>query len=228
MRGVMWSRTNRRWRAVLGGFGKNDYIGEYMTEAEAVQARRAAEIAIHGSVHEDFGILVVGAEALVPLWARGGRLAGLALIDTQDVPAVDGPRWCLLASGYAVARIGGHYVYMHRLLVPGEGVADHISGVKLDNRRANLRRCAQLDNSRNRTGWRNARVPFKGVTKTRGGRFVAQIMVNRRQIYLGRFDTPEEAARAYDAAAAEHFGEFARPNFAAERAGVDVRVQALA
>lgn len=32
-------------------------------------------------------------------------------------------------------------------------------------------------------------------------------------IYLGLYDTPEAAAMAYDAAAVERFGEFARPNF---------------
>lgn len=55
---------------------------------------------------------------------------------------------------------------------------------------------------------------YKGVSFHKlTGRWSAQIGVNRRLHYLGLFDTPEQAAYAYDAAAKEHHGEFARLNF---------------
>lgn len=60
------------------------------------------------------------------------------------------------------------------------------------------------------------KVGFKGVCLTsRGGkRFMAQIQVRGRKIHLGEFTDPAEAARAYDAAAIQHHGDFARTNAA--------------
>jgi hypothetical protein len=56
--------------------------------------------------------------------------------------------------------------------------------------------------------------PFKGICfdKSRG-KWISKICVNYKQMNLGRFSTAEEAALAYDIAAKEHFGEFARTNF---------------
>lgn len=44
-------------------------------------------------------------------------------------------------------------------------------------------------------------------------KWMASIRVNRRNIYLGRFDDPQEAAKAYDEAARQHFGRGAFLNF---------------
>lgn len=59
---------------------------------------------------------------------------------------------------------------------------------------------------------------FRGVSIDRrgDGRIYAQINVSGKLIRLGKFATEEAAARAYDAAALKHFGEFARLNFPQE------------
>jgi hypothetical protein len=71
-----------------------------------------------------------------------------------------------------------------------------------------------MENVRNRR--RSARLAQgrrKGVLPAAGGKFRAQITVNKQMIILGTFDTEDEGARVYDAAAREYFGEFAACNF---------------
>lgn len=57
---------------------------------------------------------------------------------------------------------------------------------------------------------------YRGVQKLDTNRWFAQIHRNRQVIYLGTFDTPEEAARAYDRAAREAYGKRAYLNFPGE------------
>ncbi|CBN75638.1 Pathogenesis-related transcriptional factor and ERF [Ectocarpus siliculosus] len=54
---------------------------------------------------------------------------------------------------------------------------------------------------------------FKGVCITRAGKWRAVIYIGRKQKYLGVFDSEFDAARAYDAAALQHFAEGAKLNF---------------
>ena len=44
------------------------------------------------------------------------------------------------------------------------------------------------------------------------GRFVAWIYADGKRLFLGRFGDERDAARAYDAAARQHHGEFALTN----------------
>ena len=95
---------------------------------------------------------------------------------------------------------------------------DHIDGNSLNNTRKNLRPATRSQNLMNRRSFRGG--PFKGVSLYRpNGKYRARIVVRGKTHYLGYYRTEFEAALAYDRAARELHGAFARPNF--PDAGID-------
>jgi len=122
--------------------------------------------------------------------------------------------------GYLHVMVKGRFVRLHRLIffllngyVPK--YIDHRDGNRLNNRKTNLRHATVQQNMGNFKVPRHNTSGFRGVSKnSRSGKWHAQIKINGKQTYLGRFDTPEDAARRYDRAALEHFKEFARINYA--------------
>lgn len=211
MRGVCWSKNNRRWRASLGGYGRNGYIGEFLTYREAVEARKRAEVELHGRVHEQAELRIVDGVIRLPVMNQRGRVVAISLVDECDLHIVEQGRWCRTRSGYVVQRRDGRVYYLHRLIFLDGEVCDHISGDKLDNRRANLRPCSQKENSRNTRLGKNNRSGFKGVRRASETTWEARIMVDRKGISLGRFTSAELAAEAYAEAARKFHGEFASP-----------------
>lgn len=88
---------------------------------------------------------------------------------------------------------------------------DHIHGNRLDNRRSELRLATRTENSRNTKKSSRNTSGYKGVYyNSNDNRYTAQIVVNRKQIHLGRYTTAEDAYKVYCEAAQKYFGEFAR------------------
>lgn len=146
-----------------------------------------------------------------------------AQVDDADYEWLSKYTWGLSSKGYARRSIWikeirqSRHVYMHKMLVTA-GMPDHKDGDKLNNQRYNLRESTSQQNNRNRRKRLNTSSRFKGVRRDNGrNRYRACITVGKKQIHLGTFplDKEIEAARAYNKAAIEHFGEFACLNIIA-------------
>lgn len=96
-----------------------------------------------------------------------------------------------------------------------QGDIDHINGDRADNRWDNLREATRSQNNKNRRPIAGRSSPYLGVSWSKvAKKWDARIQTDIGQVCLGHFASELEAARAYDAAARKHHGEFARPNFA--------------
>lgn len=161
------------------------------------------------------------------IFLGGEKAAGrVAIVDDEDHELVAEYSWHVHESVRGSGRMAGPYaktnvriegrptsLLMHNLIMGVVGV-DHINHDGLDNRRSNLRLASQLENLRNIGPLPGSSSRFKGVywdSQTR--RWRSEIKVNGRKRHIGRFDSEEEAARAYDAASLAVSPEFAYLNF---------------
>lgn len=172
---------------------------------------------------------------LLPSGAAAIRLSRgkHALVDPADADRVmaAGPwsAWLNKKTWYAASNTFG---YLHHFIlgINDGALVDHRNMDGLDCRRENLRRATpsqNVCNRRKRCYEGGVSSKFKGVD-LHVGRWRAQIAKDGVRRHLGLFDSEEDAARAYDAAARDLHGEFARLNFPepGENAAIDIRALA--
>lgn len=110
----------------------------------------------------------------------------------------------------------GKMIYLHDVIATRKGLKskiDHTNRNSLDNRRNNLREATNAQNLANRGPQRNNTTGYKGVVyDQQRDRWIAQIKVNQKHIFLGRFGIKLEVARAYNKGAKKYFGKFAYLN----------------
>lgn len=117
----------------------------------------------------------------------------------------DVPR-CLSDEGYIHFRVNGGLYRAHRLAwlaVTGvwpDGQIDHINGIKTDNRFCNLRLVTNGQNQQNRRHARKDNLHSKSIGVgfwSVNGKWRARIQIDKKSVFLGYFDTEEDASIAY-------------------------------
>lgn len=144
----------------------------------------------------------------------------VALVDDADFDWLNQWKWYAMKSKntfYAVrANKERQKVLMHRVilgLTDFSLLPDHIDNDGLNNQRSNLRIATQSQNRFNTANKIKGSSKFKGVCITKDRKkWQAHIQKEKQQIYLGCFETEEQAAFAYDQAAIIYHGEFATLN----------------
>jgi hypothetical protein len=133
---------------------------------------------------------------------------GEFIIDTQDlgIIGIADFSWQIDERGYVImntyCRHDKDYVHrnkyrVHRVIMgcPDELVIDHIDGNKLNNKRSNLRICTQGENNQNLTKLRtNNSTGYRGVYYNKKlDKYTASVSINKKRVYLGAYETAEEA-----------------------------------
>jgi len=108
-------------------------------------------------------------------------------------------------------------IYLHRVITRCTNkllTVDHRDHNGLNCQKNNLRVCTKAENNRSSSSQKDSSSKYLGVSyDIQRKKWRAQYMFDGKKILAKRYNSEEEAARAYDIIALEHAGEFANLNF---------------
>ena len=142
-----------------------------------------------------------------------GNECGRTKIDIEDIKLFENKRVSKGTDGYIFCRWENKLKGIHRIIMncPDNKVVDHINGDPSDNRKCNLRICAQLDNVKNRKSNINNTSGCKGVSWNKCNKaWEVKISKDGKRYYLGMYKDKEEAIKVRKEAEKKYFGEYNR------------------
>lgn len=135
--------------------------------------------------------------------------------DIEDYDKIKHYCWHLDKDGYVVSNYNNTTIKMHRIIMncKTDDIVDHKKHQNNDNRKSELRICTHAENSYNKKTPINNKSGYAGVWwDNERKKWQAYIKINKKKIYLGRFDQLNDAVRARKKAEEKHFGEFSYDN----------------
>jgi len=144
----------------------------------------------------------------------------VALVDDADFDWLNQWKWIAEqgVSGIWYARRTSYEtgkkksVRMHRQLTNNAyPIVDHADRNGLNNQRYNLRSATYSQNIANSKTMKDSKSGLKGVHWHKPNKkWIAKIRIHGKDKHIGCFEDKHQAAKAYEIAAKEAFGEFAR------------------
>lgn len=137
------------------------------------------------------------------------------LCDVDDWENSKNICWYKNNTGYARGEIDGRMVLFHDYIfnidTNSDIEVDHIDGNRLDNRRSQLRICNRQKNALNNGIYKNNKSGVTGVSwHKQHEKWCARIQVDHKNIWLGLFDSFDDAVNTRLNAEKQYFKEYSR------------------